>query len=349
MTVGYRLTLVVVALFVISRALILDFSYSRSHDTFLTANLLQKLFLFQECNEPFVLKGVHLSQYSFHGKPLPPFFLFLHSPVRDKYESSDLLHDRAWHPHILSAMLKCLHTFELDSGKPIRFLDVGGNLGFFSLMFASLPIATHVIVVEPSRYHYQLFEASLSLAPLEVQQRVHLFKHAVGRPEDKGRVVCFSREEGNQAATFVEAFESQSVASRCDDSAPLSTLDDIIREWMRLRSLTQSPVIHVMKIDIEGFEHFAFQGADMLLSEIRPFLIITEFVPWRMKKQGILDPVTTFLQFFFKKDYIICDIVSRVRLQTLLVAQQFFVQKGPAYFTDLQLLDTRRHGNDCLF
>ena len=58
------------------------------------------------------------------------------------------------------------------------------------------------------------------------------------------------------------------------------TVDRIIKEY-------KLPKVDIIKIDIEGFEYFAFKGAEKLLSDSNAPDILFEFVDWAEMKAGV--------------------------------------------------------------
>lgn len=277
--------------------------------------------------ESIILKSIHFSHFG-----ASKFFIFLHDPNTDVYESKDLIEGRPWHDHIC----KLFQDFLKEKKGKLRMLDIGGNIGFMSLLAASMYQELEIIAVEPSKKHFTLFQESLKANPASLSSRIHLKKVALSSTE--GGYACMVIEKLNAAATSVGRLSSNDKNKTCIDAAPITTIDRIVNDiW----SFQKVKSIDIVKMDIEGYEYFAMGGAKHLLKNLRPKLFITEFVPWRMKAFGIEDPVKEFLSLFYKNDYIVRDTIEKKSLLTLPEAVAFFKEKGPAYFTDLQILDHR--------
>lgn len=146
----------------------------------------------------------------------------------------------------------------------MTFLDIGANVGFFSLMAASIVGEKGtVIAVEPSPSNVRLLEISRVLNTFE-----HLEIHAVAADE-KMRLLSYST-----------AFSNGSTNEPTDDierlmlsqMVPSMTIDQIVG---RRR-------VDICKIDVEGFEHIALRGASSMLKRHKP-KIISEFAPDNIK------------------------------------------------------------------
>lgn len=276
-------------------------------------------------NETLIIKNVALQQYG-----AQPFFILLHDPMTDIYESKDVIESRPWHPHICLMFLSFFNSYR-QSQKKLKMLDIGGNIGFMSILAASMYENLDIIAIEPAKRHAILFTESLKLQRLSLTKRIIIKNVAVGAVE--GGTACMTWEAHNAAATSVTMTDKP-----CVDTAPITTVDAVINHtwpWIEVQS------IDIVKMDIEGFEIFAMQGASHLLDNLRPKLLITEFVPWRMKKFGVLDPVTQFLSIFYNRGYIVRDILSDIKLTSLHRAKKYFNDKGLDYFTDLHIVDMR--------
>jgi FkbM family methyltransferase len=276
--------------------------------------------------ESTILKSVHFSNFG-----ASEFFIFLHNPNTDIYESKDLIEGRPWHDHIC----RLLQIFLQGKKGKVRMLDIGGNIGFMSLLAASMYQELEIIAVEPAKKHFTLFDESLKANPASLSRRIHLKKVALGATF--GGYACMVMEKTNAAATSVGV---TSIDKSCIDAAPITTIDRIVNETWPYDRVNS---IDIVKMDIEGYELFAMGGAKHLLKNLRPKLFITEFVPWRMKAFGVKDPVEEFLSVFYKNGYIVKDAIAKETLFTLSAAIVYFNDKGQDYFTDLQIIDNKKN------
>ena len=161
------------------------------------------------------------------------------------------------------------------------FVDVGANLGFYSLLFAQY--GYNVLVVEPMLLNRKAIETSLCMNPV-LARRVTLLKYALGksatarcvvRADDRnagnGKLTCSADEQCETMARGV----SGSVAAHATICEPvtMSTLDDVLAQ--RSVALTASPIVAV-KMDVEGQECNVLAGGRSLFTTHRPMALVVE-------------------------------------------------------------------------
>jgi FkbM family methyltransferase len=134
-----------------------------------------------------------------------------------------------------------------------RLLDVGACHGLFSLVFTQGRPETRALAVEPSPLAYDILKGNIQR---NAGAQITAVQAAVGA--GGGRVRMRRVWHHFEAAPSTE--ESDTI------SVPLRTLDDI-REELAFRP-------DVMKVDVEGYEIFALQGARRILAEDRPLLFL---------------------------------------------------------------------------
>jgi FkbM family methyltransferase len=146
------------------------------------------------------------------------------------------------------------------------FVDVGANIGYHTL-FACARVGPggRVVAVEPSPDNCDLLRASASRNGFS-----NLVVHQVAAA-DQPRVVGFQQE-----------FGSNRQISLSDEGGGIQalTLDEILKGEDR---------IDVLKIDIEGAEGLAINGARETLARCRPILV-TEFFPDLLRSVSGIDP-----------------------------------------------------------
>lgn len=196
----------------------------------------------------------------FHGKQVeidPKFWISLHNeefdPTRWDVFRSGQYYERA----LSKAFTEVLETTPAGS----RVLDVGGNIGFFTLLSAANGPIT-VETFEPNhKNHLRLCESLLlnnwhseydnnfSGDPKHVS-RVNLYPYGAGRKEG-----VFSFEEhlnpGQGKVSEVQGVPGSSALH-------VLTLDNFARErgWFESR-----PDISILKVDVEGMEYSVIEGA----------------------------------------------------------------------------------------
>lgn len=177
--------------------------------------------------------------------------------LNDFFFGAAIARDRYYEPHVTRALQHYLRP-------GIVFLDIGANLGYFTLMAATTvgPMG-RVIAFEPNPRNRELLTRSLAandltnveLYPFAVSDRREVVRLATGVHDSNGRVVAAG--EGG-APTGSDPWLIEAV--------PLDAL------------LGDLPRLDLIKMDIEGAEPKALQGMASLLRRHRP-VIVTEFNP----------------------------------------------------------------------
>jgi len=182
--------------------------------------------------------------------------------ARDRYETDEIAYARS------------------VVGRGDFVLDVGANIGFFALHLASMVGPTgHVYAFEPLDQNAVLFEKSLRENGLE--ERVTLYRHAVGAAAGEAEIVFLSLEEGaqNSGGAYL------STASR-----EVPRHHRLVRtRVVALDGETFARPIRFLKVDVEGAESLVFRGARRLLSEDRP-VILSEINPGQIQKVAASTP-----------------------------------------------------------
>ncbi len=143
-------------------------------------------------------------------------------------------------------------------------LDVGANMGWFTLLAAHLAPRGRIIAVEAHLGNVRLIEQSkaangfghIEIWPIAASGRSELLTFAA--PNSNGYVTA-ADDPNPPTARRVPAF----------------ALDELLRAADRL---------DLVKIDIEGFEPYAVRGFVEALRRFRP-VVFTEFHPWIMRSR----------------------------------------------------------------
>ena len=147
-----------------------------------------------------------------------------------------------------------LHRIVRSWLKPgMTFLDVGANIGFFTLLAARCVGPTgRVIAVEPSPWVGDRLEETVRRNRLA---NVTVARLALG--STSGTLSLISPVPGNHTPSLLD--ESPGLGRNL---VTVARLDDCLAEW-----LPSNGVVHAMKVDIEGFEPYLVDGgADALRS-----------------------------------------------------------------------------------
>lgn len=219
----------------------------------------------------------------------PPFEQCFYSPDQDHYVSGTLNSGVVWEADKLSAM-KMAWLSAAVRGR--LFVDVGANLGLFSLYAAAVGVE-RVIAFEPLAPNVGLIVASL-MRNNGFMERVHVVAAGAGSAISKQTMwVDLINRGGSSFSSSKLDIESvprsrQQVVHNCT----LVTLDAFVRER-----------VGVMKIDIEGFESCAVVGARHLFREHGVTMIFLEFwcdvAPCHASARELFDELLSFGYSFF--------------------------------------------------
>ena len=149
----------------------------------------------------------------------------------------------------------------------LRFLDVGANVGYFSLLVGkSCPDAT-IHAFEP----HPLTSRVLELNAWESGADITVHAMALS---DGDRLLTLSTAESNLGDTRTRA------EGRGTMLAPAALLDDVLPD----------AVFDLVKIDVQGFEPEALSGVAGMLKRSPGVVVVAEFMPVALRERG-LDPV----------------------------------------------------------
>ena len=143
------------------------------------------------------------------------------------------------------------------------FLDLGANIGVFTLLAAALVGPTgYVLAVEPNPDNVKLLEASRQKNNFE---HVQILQAAAGSKIEVLALHCFGT---NGTATTADT--DSLLTARTVASLPISRL------------LARDQPIDLIKVDVEGAEFRALSGLSDVISAYKP-VIISEFSPGQIK------------------------------------------------------------------
>ena len=171
----------------------------------------------------------------------------------DHFVGKSIADSRLYEPHVTRALEELL--------KPeMLFLDIGGNIGFFSMLAGALVGPKgRVLAFEPMPANCELFRQSIAINGFD---HVTLYPYAAAE-----KAQTFSLHN------VAKSSNSRMVEVTAADATPL------IIEAVRLDDfLTDLPALHVVKMDIEGAEPRAVAGMRGLIQQFKP-TIVFEYAP----------------------------------------------------------------------
>ena len=177
---------------------------------------------------------------------------------------------------VISGSIALIGFYELELTRRIvelsrdggLFVDVGANLGYFSVLWAAAGENSRVICFEASPRNIGLLENNVEQNALS--DRISVIPKAAGR-----EVGTISFEVGDAAQTGWGGIAVGATNSAIE--VPMTTVDDEV----------PNGIVDVLKIDVEGADTWVLMGCQRLLQEQRIRFIFFEQNPIRMKELGI--------------------------------------------------------------
>ena len=162
-----------------------------------------------------------------------------------------------------------------------RFLDVGANIGFFTLLAAKTMTDGRVWSIEPDPDNVRILRANVALNGF--QERVNV-SHAAASDADGEVFFSTLGYDANIGARFT-AKDEDTLLARSLPNAPVPT---------KVRALTADTLlreqrIDLVKIDVEGHEPSVLAGMQRILEENRP-IIVSEFAPGTIEHISKVQP-----------------------------------------------------------
>jgi FkbM family methyltransferase len=180
------------------------------------------------------------------------------------------------------------------------FIDVGANIGYFSLVAAKY--YSHVVAFEPSRATSSQFEHNLKLNP-GLAAKITLHKMALG--SEAGQSSLFRPMDQPLAASLRPVREMQSVI----ETVSVNTLDNMI---------TRQDEISFLKLDVEGAEFEVLKGGEQVIQQYRP-AVLCELSESMQNRFG--HSSTDIMRYFASIDYVVYLVNERTDQSDKLLTQ----------------------------
>ncbi len=178
----------------------------------------------------------------------------------DATVASAIIRSRIYETHMTNFLQNLLRPDDV-------FLDIGCNIGWFTLLAAALAPQGKVIGIEPNHENLQYLYHSLIENAFT---HVRVFPYAV---TDQRALFQLS---GHASYGFVQAFDGTD--AEIVQGVPIDEL------------VSAEPRIDVIKIDIEGHEPIALQGMQRTIHTHHPLLLF-EFHPVLMRERSQCEPL----------------------------------------------------------
>jgi FkbM family methyltransferase len=178
--------------------------------------------------------------------------------TRDTSLAPHIMLEGDWEPWVTNCMAALLQKH-----KGCTFIDVGANVGWYTLLACGLG-AGHVFAFEPNPRMIELLRKTLLVNGY--RDRVTLTEAACGAEPGTMELVVNPEEAGGAHVVPLK----WSPPAACDDACKVVRLDDVILPENMVWAKPLGPII---KIDVEGFEPAVLAGMPRLL-QYNPILFL---------------------------------------------------------------------------
>lgn len=205
--------------------------------------------------------------------------IFVYSETQDKYVSHDIIRTGRWEHHLAVPMVKLL-----QEDPSLTFLDIGANIGAFTLEMAKLGRKT--ISVEPLIDNIKRLCCSVHKGKLG--DLVTIIANAIS---SRHMQVTLGKDLNNVGGTFVNQenpVKKAQIVMNGEYANPVNTilLDDIL-------GLPEKPSRVVIKMDVEGYEHFVLEGGTYFFKQV---FVKAVFMEWTYSNNpSIRDSIIKFM------------------------------------------------------
>ena len=211
---------------------------------------------------------------------LPEFLIYVRNA--ESAIGQAMIHDRGYEPEVTTALRRILVP-------GMSFVDIGCNVGYFSLLAASIVGERGVVhAYDPSQTNCDLLRRS---ATENGFRNIDVRCKALA---DKVSQYAYFERDGNG----VLGASHGDIRNVCGAVVTTTVLDT---------DLGNAPQIDVIKIDVEGAEHLAMLGAKALLTKHHP-VILSEFSPKALEQVSRIAP-EEYLEYMLGFGYSIFVLV----------------------------------------
>jgi FkbM family methyltransferase len=172
-------------------------------------------------------------------------------------------------------------------------LDVGANIGFFTIAGAKKLTTGRLLAAEPTTEAFS--RLSENVARNGVADRVILFKGMIGSAKGQGQIYFVPGCEEYSSMNRPEHPATRGKEMKTE-TVPIEPLDDLV-DSHGLRPA-------VLKVDVEGAEFSVFSGAQKTISTYRP-VVISEL--WRKPTSANGHSGVEIVRMFERLDYVVRD------------------------------------------
>ena len=184
-------------------------------------------------------------------------------------------------------------AYNLNLRKGDTFLDVGANIGWYSLLISSFYPETNIFSFEPDPINIYCLKYNRNI---NQAFQISIVEKAISNKCEKQQFYLYKNSNrGRNSLLPINDYKVITVDG--------ITLDEFVKK-------NNIEKIRMIKMDIEGFEYFALKGASEILPQVE--LLLMEFAPNYMRKGGV-DPAN--LSDIINKNNFLPCILKNKQLQ----------------------------------
>ena len=190
-----------------------------------------------------------------------PLSMFVHDQ-RDQHVSKGIAENGVWEAYETQLVIERLQAGDV-------FIDVGANIGYYSVLASQLVAATgRIYSFEPDPNNFALLEKNVALNNLK---NIECFNVALSDRDGEGELFLNSHNFGDHQIY--------------DDGSGRDSFAIALRNGSQLLAAEKN--IRLIKIDTQGAEFQVLSGLLALLKQqTGPLSLIIEFWPYGLKKSG---------------------------------------------------------------
>jgi len=145
-----------------------------------------------------------------------------------------------------------------DNDSPVIYVDIGANQGTCVMQMLLTTNAT-ILAFEPHPYNLFVMTSTFMALDAELRNRIHLFPIALGAESSQSTIHMASDNRGHAVVSKVIRINNKATFLP-PMNIRVEPLDSIIKE---------STVVHLIKMDAQGFECYIFDGMKQMLQRTR--------------------------------------------------------------------------------
>ena len=193
---------------------------------------------------------------------------------QDKFLSPEIVMTGQWEPQETHLFINLVHglerNFEVGEQRPLRFFNVGSNIGWYSALILNASPWSQVTAFEPVSSNFAPLQRNIA----QCAQRATLHNFALS--DSAGEATIYIDKGNFGGSSLVELPEGY----LGKETIKLHSFDELYAE------AKATDLCDFMVMDIEGAEHKFFNGAHNIFERGFSPIMMLEYFPGLLKLQG---------------------------------------------------------------